>query len=214
MNKHFRIFAAFTVASLLFLAATGLAQTAKQAPSPAAPQTTPAPAAKAERWLHIRVESPAPKNEMVRVNVPIELAIKVLPTIHHERMNNGKLKINAGELHDVDLHALLGAVRTSKDGEFVTVQSNETDVRVAKQGGTLLVHVREKKAGKKEASQVEVRMPMKVVDALLSAGQDELDVAAALNALAAQGDTELVSVKNGDETVRIWLDGKNSSDTL
>lgn len=214
MNKQLRIFAALAGASLILLAANGLAQTAKKSTSPAAPQAAPAPAAKAERWLHIRVDSPAPKSEMVRVNVPIELAVKVLPTIHHERLNNGKVKITAGELNDVDFHALLDAVRTSKDGEFVTVQSNENDVRVAKQGGTLLVHVREKKAGKPEKSQVEVRVPMKVVEALLSAGRDELDLVAALNALAAQGDTELVSVQDGGQTVRIWLDGKNTSDEL
>ncbi len=214
MNKHFRIFAALAGASLILLAATGLAQSAKQSPSPAAPQAAPAPAAKGERWLHVRVESAAPKSEMVRVNVPIELAVKVLPAIHHQRLNNGKVKISAAELHDVDLHALLEAVRGSKDGEFVTVQSNEKDVRVAKQGGTLLVHVREKKAGKKDMSQVEVRVPMKVVDALLSAGHDELDLVAALNALAGQGDTELVSVKDGEQTVRVWLDGKNTSNEL
>jgi hypothetical protein len=59
---------------------------------------------------------------------------------------------------------------------------------------------------------VEVKVPMKVVDALFSAGKDELDLVAALHALSAHGDTELVSVKSEDNTVRIWLDSKNISD--
>jgi hypothetical protein len=213
MNKFPRTLAALAGASLLLLAVSALAQSAKQPPAPP-PQSAPAPAAKADRWLHIRVDGAAPKNEMVRVNLPIELAIKVLPALHNEHLNNGRVKITAEKMQDADLRAILDAVRTSKDGEFVTVQSNEDDVRVAKQGGTLLIRVREKKTDKKEATHVEVRVPMKVVDALLSAGQDELDVAAALNALAAQGDTELVTVKDGEQTVRIWLDGKNSSEEL
>jgi len=53
---------------------------------------------------------------------------------------------------------------------------------------------------------------MKVVDALFSAGKDELDLVAALHALSAQGDTELVSVKDEENTVRVWLDSKNATD--
>jgi len=54
---------------------------------------------------------------------------------------------------------------------------------------------------------------MKVVDALFSAGKDELDIVAALRALSAHGgDTELVSVKSDENTVRVWLDSKNVSD--
>jgi len=61
-------------------------------------------------------------------------------------------------------------------------------------------------------SQVEVKVPMKVVDALFSAGKDELDLVAALHALSSQGDTELVSVKDEENTVRVWLDSKNATD--
>jgi hypothetical protein len=100
----------------------------------------------------------------------------------------------------------------------VTVQSKDSDVRVAKQNGYLVVHVldhsrdgdKAKKDGGKK-SQVEVKVPMKVVDALFSAGKDELDLVAAIHALSAQGDTELVSVKDSENTVRVWLDAKNTS---
>jgi hypothetical protein len=51
-----------------------------------------------------------------------------------------------------------------------------------------------------------------VVDALFSAGKDEIDVVAALHALSAAGDTELVSVKDHDNDIRIWMDSKNISD--
>jgi hypothetical protein len=163
-----------------------------------------------DRWLHVRVVSRDSKDETVRVNVPLELAEKVLPTVNKNRLQNGKVKIDQIDCHGVDVHALVDAVRSSRDGEFVTVQSKDADVRVAKQNGYLLVHVYDKNRGKRP--EVEVKLPMKVVDALFSAGKDELDVVAALHALSAQGDTELVSVKDEENTVRVWLDSKNVSD--
>jgi hypothetical protein len=187
-----------------------------------------------ERWLHVRVIDTNHKGETVRVNVPLEMAEKVLPAINKDRLHNGKVQINHSDIEGVDLKALLEAVRSSKDGEYVTVQSNDNDVRVAKQAGYMVVHVTEKgfkssksdkdKADKSdktadksdkpyERSRVDVKIPMKVVEALLSAGKDELDVVAALRALSAHGgDTELVSVKSDDSTVRVWLDSKNVSD--
>lgn len=164
-----------------------------------------------DRWLHVRVENADAKEETVRVNVPLELAEKVLPTINRDRLHSGKIKVDQIDCQGVDLHALLDAVRTSKDGEFVTVQSKEQNVRVAKQNNYLLVHVLDKKHGT-QVERVEVKVPMKVVDALLSSGDDELDLVAGLRALSMQGDTELVSVKDKENTVRVWLDSKNISD--
>jgi len=59
---------------------------------------------------------------------------------------------------------------------------------------------------------VQIKVPMKVVDALLSAGKDELDIVAALKALSAHGDTDLVTVKDEENTVHVWMDSKNISD--
>lgn len=176
---------------------------------PALSQTTAGQAAK-DRWLHVRVENQATKDETVRVNVPLEMAERVLPTIHKNRLQFGKVKLREMN-HDVDLRALLDAVRSSKDGEFVTVQHKDADVKVSKQNGYLFVHVVDKKAPSK-SSQVEVKLPMKVVDALLSAGDNELDLVAGVRALYGQPDTELVSVRDRENIVRVWLDSKNVSD--
>lgn len=162
-----------------------------------------------DRWLHVRVISSNDKSETVKVNVPLELAEKVLPAIDHDRLHNGKVHVGSIDCDGVDVRALLDAVRTSKDGEFVTVQKKDADINVAKKEGYLLVHVKDKEH---KASQVEVKVPMKVVEALLSADKDELNIVAALHALAAQGDTELVSVKDEDNTVRVWVDSKSLSD--
>jgi hypothetical protein len=165
-----------------------------------------------DRWLHVRVINSDHKGEIVRVNIPLELAESVLPTISKDRLHNGKVNIDQAHMNDVDLHALLNAIRTAKDGEYVTVQGSDQDVRVAKEGGRLLVHVKDNKGSKSNKSDVDIKIPMHVIDALFSAGKDELDLVAGLHALALQGDTELVSVKSEDSTVRVWMDSKNSSD--
>lgn len=207
--------ASLAVATALLLAASAGFAPVVKAQTPAAKDSADT-SSKQERWLHVRVEGDS-KDELVRVNVPLELAEAILPTINKDRLDHGKVHIDQLDTNGVDLHALMNAVHNAKDGEFVTVQSKDSDVRVAKQNGYLVVHVldhshggdKAKKDGAKR-SQVEVKVPMKVVDALFSAGKDELDLVAAIRALSAQGDTELVSVKDSDNTVRVWLDAKNS----
>jgi len=153
------------------------------------------------------------------------MAEKVLPAINKDNLHNGKVHIDSAYMEDVDLRALLDAIHDSKDGEYVTVQSHDNDVRVAKSGGYLLIHVVDKSANRAaqakskdgkvspaRESKVEIKVPMKVVDALFSAGKDELDVVAALRALAGSGDTELVSLKDSENTVRVWIDSKNIVD--
>jgi hypothetical protein len=204
------------LAAATFLAGAAIAQ-----------DTTTSSSGKSEQWIHVRVESKEDHGETVRVNVPVEMAAKVIPAINKNNLHDGKVHIDSMHTHDVDLRAILEAVRSSRDGEYVTVQGNDNDVRVAKSAGYLYIHVTDKsdskkaaakdgktgtKAGAAHESKVEIKVPMKVVDALFSAGKDELDIVAALKALSAHGDTELVTVKNDENTVRVWVDSKNVAD--
>lgn len=177
---------------------------------PAATSAQEAQTTQPERWLHVRVDSVDGKGEMVRVNMPLSLAEKLLPAVHNERLRDGKVRINSTEVNGVDLRAVLDAVRTTRDGEFVTVQSNNTDVKVSKKEGYLYIYARENKGEKK--TRVEVKVPMTVVDALVSTGSNELDLVAAVRALSKHGDSELVVVKDEKNTVRVWLDSKNTSE--
>ncbi len=200
-----------TATSLLFSPLGVLAQSsAAPASSTQASSTASTTSASKDRWLHVRVISTDARGETVRVNVPLELAEKVLPAINHNRLHDGKVKIDCAHVNDVDLRSLAEAIRNAKDGEYVTVQGTDNDVRVAKQSNYLIVHVLDK--GRSRKQQVEIKIPMKVIDALFSAGKDELDLVAALHALSAAGDTELVSVKDEENTVRVWLDSKNVAD--
>lgn len=178
--------------------------------------TTMALAQAPERWFHVRVVSSDAKGETVRVNVPMSVAEAVLPAVHTNDLHEGKVRIHGHHSEDVDLRAILDAVSKSPDNEFVTVQSKEENVRVAKAGDYILVKVTDHKGGKGKESpeQVDIKVPMSVVKALLTDvdEKDELNVLAALQALKASGDLELVTVHDADETVRIWVDSKNLAD--
>ena len=197
---------AVAVSCLLLVAtiavAIGIARGATTAAKPAA-----------ERYLHVKVDG-GTKGESVNVNVPLSMAVKILPTINHGDLHNGRVTISGADINDVDLHAILDAVRTAPDNEFVTVKSSEQDVRVAKSNGNLIIHVRGSgKEGGKGGQKVDVTVPMKVVDALFStAKQNELDVAAAIRALGEAGETVLVTVQDAEQNVRIWIDSKSAAE--
>jgi hypothetical protein len=175
--------------------------------------TTGAGKAASERYLHVKVDG-GTKGESVNVNVPLSMAIKILPTINHGELHNGRITISSADNNDVDVRAILDAVRTAPDNEFVTVKSSEQDVRVAKSNGNLIIHVRDSgKDSGKSGQKVDVTVPMKVVDALFStAKQNELDVAAAIRALGEAGETVLVTVQDAEQNVRIWIDSKSAAE--
>jgi hypothetical protein len=166
-------------------------------------------AASSDRYLHVKVEDPK-NGESVNVNLPLAMAQKILPTINRGELHDGRVTINDASLEGVDVRALLDAIRTAPDNEFVTVKSNDSDVRVAKSNGNLIVHVRDKS---KDDCKVDITVPMRVVDALFStAKKNELDVAAALRALGEAGDTLLVTVQDAAQQVRIWVDSRASAE--
>ncbi len=177
----------------------------------------------AERWIHVKVDETGEDGERVRVNIPLSLAEKVLPTIHADKLHEGKVRVDDHTFKDIDLRALVEAVRTAQDNEYVTVESSHENVRVAKAGGFLLIKVREtprkgakakegKEAVEKKAEHtVDVKVPFPVVNALLSADRDELDVLAAVRALKESGDVELVSVNDESSRVRIWVDSQSTT---
>src|SRR5580658_9568505 len=160
-------------------------------------------AAPAEKYLHVNVQDPA-NDGSVNVNVPLSMAERILPAINNRDLHDGRVSIHDAEMNGVEVRALLDAVRTAPDNEFVTVKDKDSDVRVAKANGNIIVHVIDKK---NKQQTVDVTVPLKVVDALFStAKNDELDVAAALRALSDAGDVLLVTVQNSTEKVRVWVD--------
>jgi hypothetical protein len=166
-------------------------------------------AAPAERYLHVKVED-AKEGESVNVNLPLSIAEKILPTVSKGNLHEGRVTIGHADMDGIDIRALLDAIRTTPDNEFVTVSQKDQEVRVAKSNGNFVVHVRSRE-GEKE--NVDVTIPMKVVDALFSTAKDnELNVVAALHALSDAGDALLITVQDASQHVRIWVDSRGTSE--
>jgi ribonuclease HI len=160
--------------------------------------------------LHIRVSNPG-QNEQVRVNVPLAFAEKVIPAITSGELRNGKVHVGHLSANSVNLKVILDALKTAPEGEFVTVQENDSDVRVAKEHGQLIVHVVDK--GSKDKENVDVTIPWDVALALSSdTDGDQINVEAAIKALENAGDVTLVSVTSQAETVRIWIDSSSTAE--
>jgi hypothetical protein len=185
------------IAAALCLLAAGMMVLA--APAMAAP----------EQYLHVKVEDPA-NEENVNINVTLSMAEKILPAINNKKLHDGKVSIHSAEMNGVDLRALLDAVRTAPDNEFVTIKDKDSDVRVAKANGNFVVHVIDKKNSEQK---VDVTVPLRIVDALFStAKNDELDVAAALKALSDAGDLLLVTVQSSSQKIRVWVDSRTTQE--
>ncbi len=164
-------------------------------------------AAPAERYLHVNVQDPA-TSANVRVNVPLSMAEQILPAIHDPELQNGMISLHNPDLKRLDLRAILNAVPTAPDNEFVTVDNQDANVRVAKSNGNIIVHVIDKQ---RQDQKIDVTVPIKVADALIAtANNGQLDVAAALRALNNASDILLVTVRNSSRRVRVWIDSRNT----
>jgi hypothetical protein len=180
---------------LMAASATGMAASAMAAPP--------------ERYLHVKVED-AKQGESVNVNLPLSVAEKILPTVSKGNLHEGHVTIGHADMDGIDVKALLEAIRTTPDNEFVTVTQKDQDVRVAKSNGNFIIHVR---SHEKDKENVDVTIPMKVVDALFSTVKDnELNVVAALHALSDAGDALLITVQDASQHVRIWVDSRGTTE--
>ena len=167
----------------------------------------PAPAVDRAQWLHIAVDGTGSDPERVRVNVPLSLVEVVLPLVETRELHDGKVRIDGHELARQDIAKILEALRDAEDGLYVTVEDAGETVRIAKEGKHVTVRFEETPGEKGE-----VRVPVAVLDALVSGEDGELDLLAAVRALGEHEAETLVTVEETDATVRIWIDRKNESD--
>ena len=161
------------------------------------------------RYLHVRVSNPS-QHELVRINVPLALAEKLIPAINSGQLREGKVHVGPLSANSVNLKMILDALKTAPEGEFVSVQENDGDVRVAKENGQLVVHVIDKG---KDKENVDVTIPWDVALALSSdVDGDQINVEAAIRVLENAGDVTLVAVTGPAENVRIWIDSRSTAE--
>jgi len=160
--------------------------------------------ASAEHWLHVKINE-ADGDTNVTVNLPLNLVEGVLAMIPEEEFREGKVVFDDADFDVYELKDLWNQLRDSPDMKYVTVESDDENVTVWKEGDFLKVEVRDG-VGEEWGEQVDVRLPLPVIDALLGGEGGELDLAGALRALAEFGEGDLVTVNSRNETVRVWID--------
>ena len=161
-----------------------------------------------DRWLHIRVQTYDSGDEQISINMPLSAIEGLLSSSEIDGLHHGKIHLgDHADIDGIDLHEVLLALRDAPDSEFITIRSRDDSVRVAKEDGYLLVNVDEE-----GGDRVRVRMPMEVVDVLLEAEAQEVDVVRLLDALEVLDGTDLISVDSDDSRIRIWIDSDNAGE--
>ncbi|RMG47595.1 MAG: hypothetical protein D6718_03135 [Acidobacteria bacterium] len=165
-------------------------------------------AAAQERWLHVRIVDASDDATDVKINLPLETVRALLPAFQEAvREAYREVRSDLAE-QGVDLEAIRQALQNVPDGEFVTIQSAGENVRIAKEKGFLVVRVNEA-----DKERVDLKVPTRVFEVLVAAGDDEsVDLAAALDALAETTGQDLVQVTDGESRIRIWIDEKETAD--
>lgn len=161
-------------------------------------------AANENLWLHVHVQEEA--GATVKVNLPIafvETAARAIPA----SIEADALSLDDEDISVADLREMWASLGDTGEALLVDVDDDGESVQVRKTGGYLLVEVQDGRHFNDDGSTVDVRIPERVVEALLAGSGNQLDVAGALRALAAAGEGELVAVNERDARVRIWVDG-------
>jgi hypothetical protein len=148
-------------------------------------------------WLHVRVTETGSRPTTVRVNVPYTLVERVAPLVDKERIDDGEIDWNGDRVAVAELRENWKALRSGKgtitkdDATWALVRDESGETLVVKETGG--------------AEPTEVRIPARLVDALLS-GSDRLDFEAATKVVAELGAGELLAVDEDGTKVRIWVD--------
>lgn len=161
----------------------------------------------AEQWFHVQVEGDG--DERVSVNLPVSLMRSAAALIPQEANDEIKVAIDDLEMDWNDLLTFWDEVKRAPEATFVTIESGDETVKVRKEGDFVVVKTTD---SGKNGAQVDVTFPLAVVDALLSGPEGTLNFEGALDALAAYGPGTLVTVRDGDETVRVWIDDQNEAE--
>lgn len=153
-------------------------------------------------WLHVIVDE-GEGDAKVTVNLPLALVEKALPMLPFHERYKARWHFDREEdwpMHLADIRELWAEVRDAQDMTFITVDEEDESVKVWKESGFVYVEVRDRDGGE----QVDVKLPISVVDALLQG--DEINFSKAVEVLADEGGGDIVSVRDHDEHVRVWVD--------
>ena len=164
-------------------------------------------AAQDEPWIHVRVVESKPGGSDVEVNLPFSMIGAALAVVPEDVMVNGELAIDSSDVSVAEMRRMWQQLRAAGDADFVTLEEQDRRVQISRKGSAVLVQVENPEDGGEE---VRIEMPVRMVDALFSGKGEGLNVGAALAQLeTVRG--EILTVRDKDQHVRIWIDERSAS---
>jgi hypothetical protein len=169
----------------------------------------PLSAAASDRWFHVHVDDRPSGGAEVSVNLPLSLidsALKLIPeSVSRKLSTELGIELNDAGFSLDELRDLWSDIRDGDDATYLTVRDNDVSFQVRKSGDFLLVE-----SDESSDTQIDVRFPLPVVDALLSSPDGPLDFSAAIHPLAEYDDGNMVTIRDRDTTVRVSVDSSNT----
>jgi hypothetical protein len=149
-----------------------------------------------EHWLHVTVDG----EQTVRISVPLSTVDALKTGIPGLRVDADDVR-GAGRFDANRLRSIWLSLR-DHEGDLVTIDSDDEHVTVKKTRSQLVVLADDGDDGR-----VEIRVPVKVMDALFP-DESTVDISGALAALAEEGSGELVRITSASQRIRVWVDAK------
>lgn len=156
----------------------------------------------ADRWIHVRVVEQNGKGSRVSINVPVGVVTALAPIVQEKASEHARIRVNDREFSIEELRDVMKQLQSAPNGKLIQVKDDDGEVTVVEKSGANFIIRNEDRSQKK----THVVLDGRVIAAMLSGRDGELDLAAGLRALAATGAGDLVVVNDGDDTVRIWID--------
>lgn len=156
----------------------------------------------ADPWIHLQVEE-GNDGDRVSVNLPISLMRAAVNMIPDDAQAEIELEFDDVDFDWHELRAFWDEVRRAPEMTFVTVETRDENVAVRKEGDMIVVRTVERSS---RGAEIDMQLPAGVIDALLSGPEGRFDFAAALDALVDYGPGQLMTIRDGDDRVRIWID--------
>jgi len=155
-------------------------------------------------WIHIEVTEDGRDGANIKVNLPLSLIEVALEVAGDELTTAGHIELEECDISVHDMRRMWNELRDAGDADFVTVEEGDERVHIYRRGGFVHVEVDDLDT---RGEKVRLEIPISVVDALFdSEEENELNLKGALAELQRTSDGEILSVQDGDQSVRIWID--------
>lgn len=154
-------------------------------------------------WIHIEITDAGDKDNMVKINLPLSLVEVALEVAEDELAAEGQIELDNCDVSIADMRRMWKELRDAGDADFVTVVEDDERVHIYRKGDNVYVEV-DDTSNREE--KVRMSIPVHVVDTLFEGDGEQLNLTGALAELREANKGELLSIQDGDEHIRIWID--------